>query len=270
MFSQLKVQAVSAIRKSYEVLSAEQDLSPGNPKITENLTHLVRTLTQCQSSSELADFLLTTPELAAEREGLPVLCAAAECQMEKYWAKKLSQRNACDLAEFWYFPEYEALCEAELSLFKDKTFDRISFLGSGALPLTAFILARQCKDSQIICVDFDAEACELSRQLTRKVGLKDQVDIQWANASNYMPQGNELVICASLLVGRENVYKNLAVNAASALLVRDSEGVYQYLYKAAELPESNFRQISKTGLDSKRINTSRYYEQEVSTHDRAA
>ena len=48
-----------------------------------------------------------------------------------------------------------------------------------------------------------------------------------------------------------------------ALIVRDSEGPYQYLYKAAELPMPRFREIAKTTINAKRINTSRYFERNM-------
>ncbi|HRI75665.1 MAG: hypothetical protein H3C49_07830 [Alphaproteobacteria bacterium] len=255
----LKQEAINAIRASYQLLRTEKNLSPMNHRVTDSLTHLVRTLTRCQSP-ELAKFLLDAPELAVERENLPVLCGIAECEMEKFWAKHLIGRPVCDLAEFWYFPEYTELCQAELDLFKTRKFDRISFLGAGALPLTAFLLARHCPQSKVICVDFDEEACALAEQLSRKIGLKEQVSVERMDALQYMPGENELVICASLLQGREQVYKNLQSHNC-ALLVRDAEGPYQYLYKAAELPAvTSFREIAKTQVDARRINTSRYFE----------
>lgn len=266
---ELKNQAVDAIRRSYALLSREQNLSPDNKEVTETLTHLVRTLTKCQSP-ELVKFLSETPELATEREKLPVLCGIAECEMEKYWARKLISRTACDLAEFWYFPEYTALCKAEIELFRQRTFSRISFLGAGALPMTAFMLAQQCPDTPIVCVDYDAEACDLAKKLSKKIGLKDHVNVQWMDALQYTPVDNELVICASLLYGREEIYRRLDQHDC-ALIVRDSEGPYQYLYKAAELPSKlRFREIAKTKLDSLRINTSRYFVREMNAHAEAA
>lgn len=269
MFSALKEEAVSAIRQSYQVLTQEKNLSPENDRVTHSLTHLVRTLTRCQSP-ELSKFLLDTPDLAQERAHLPILCGQAECEMEKYWARHLIGRPVCDLAEFWYFPEYTELCSAELDLFKTRhKFDQISFLGSGALPLTAFLLARHCPDTKIVCVDMDEEACGLSEKLSRKLGLQGQVDVNCMDALKYAPVQNELVICASLLQGREQIYRNL-YNHDGALIVRDSEGPYQYLYKAAELPMPRFREIAKTTINPKRINTSRYFERNLDTLAHAA
>lgn len=260
MSQSLKNQAILAIHDSFNVLSSANDLSPRNAEVNETLTRLVRTLTQCQAP-ELVNFLMTAPELETERNLLPGLCAMAECEMEKYWSQKLAMQNACALSEFWYFPEYTALCDAELSLIKDRQFERISFLGAGALPLTGFILARHCPDSKIICVDYDAEASGMAEKLAHKVGLGKQVQMMAMNALEYIPQENELVICASLLQGRNAVYANLE-GKGNAMIVRDCEGPYQYLYKPAELPSSKiFVERGKTGVDSKRINTSRYFEQ---------
>jgi len=270
MTSDLQQQAVDAIRQSYALLSREQNLSPGNSAVTSSLTHLVRTLTQCQAP-ELTKFLLSTPDLAREREQLPILCGLAECEMEKFWARKLISSTACDLADFWYFPEYTELCRAEIDLFKQRSFSRISFLGSGALPLTAFLIAQHCPTTPVVCVDYDVEACDLASQLGRKIGLKDRVSVEQMDALKYVPVENELVICASLLQGREEIYRRLD-NHDCALIVRDSEGPYQYLYKAAELPKTRFREVSKTKVDPRRINTSRFFirDLEFTGNDQAA
>lgn len=261
VFADLCQQTVSAIKNSHRLLSSEADLSPRNDKVTQSLTHLVRTLSGCQCD-HLSEYLLTTPELEAERAELPDLCAEAECAMEKFWAQKLIAQTFCELHHFWYMPEYQELCSAEIKLLNGRSFDRISFLGSGALPLTAIFLARHARDSKIVCVDFDGEACDLSEQLIKKIGLSGRIEISHKNAVEYIPTNGELVICASLLQGREAVYKNIESQKGCSMIVRDAEGVYQFLYKPAVLPQRSFMEIAKTMLDSKRINTSRFYLQE--------
>jgi hypothetical protein len=257
-------QAVHAIQQSYDLLSGEQDLSPKNEAVTRSLTALVRTLTQCQSP-ELTSFLLTTPELERARRQLPDLCGQAECEMEKYWARRFIAGNARDLEEFWYFPEYKELCRAETALFENYSFDRISFLGSGALPMTAFFLAQQYPDLPIVCVDYDPEACDLAQQLCDKLGLGDRVTIKCMDATKYQPVRNELAVCASLLEEKEAIYNRLD-KYNCALIVRDSEGPYRYLYKAAVLPEACFREVSKTEINARRINTSRFFLHQKTAH----
>jgi hypothetical protein len=268
MQMEIRQEAVKAIRHSYAVLSAEQNLSPQNERVNHSLTHLVRTLTRCQAP-EVSAYLLATPDLSVERENLPGLCGQAECEMEKFWARKLISRTDSHLNEFWYYPEYQELCRAEKELFDRRSFGTISFLGAGALPLTAFLLAHSVPAAKIVCVDYDSEACDLAQQLGKRLGLESRVDIRCMDALTYDPQDNELVICASLLQGREEVYRRLLKHHQGALMVRDSEGAYQFLYKAAELPKTGFREIAKTAMDPRRINTTRYYEPEA-VHDRAA
>lgn len=268
MQTDLKRQAVETIRRSYNLLSREQNLSPQNERVNVQLTDLVRTLTRCQSA-EVSNYLLATPELQTERERLPGLCGQAECEMEKFWARNLIRRPDCDLSDFWYYPEYQELCRAEEELFSKRSFTNICFLGSGALPLTAFLLAHDIPGTHVTCVDFDSEACDLARQLSRKLGLDNDIDIRCMDALQYTPRENELVICASLLQGREEIYRKLTKHDC-ALLVRDSEGAYQFLYKAAELPHDGFREVAKTTVDPRRINTSRYYERDKGLLDHAA
>ena len=260
----LQQNATLAIQDSYAVLSSEQDLSPHNPRITTSLTKLVSTLTQCQCPV-MCEYLLTTSLLETERNQLPGLCGEAECEMEKYWARKLIAAHQPDLNDFWYIAEYKALCDAETNMIAGRLFNRISFLGAGALPLTAFFLAQNAPQAKIICVDYDAEACDLSAQLTRKIGLSDRIEIQQKDAAVYQPAENELVICASLLQNSQAVYANLEKRPDCDLLIRDAEGSYRFLYRQARLPSTSFRQVCKTAVDSRRINTSRYY-QPVARH----
>lgn len=253
------MQAVKAIRDSYQLLSASDNLSPHNAEVTGSLTLLVRTLTANSTSQELTRYLLDTPDLAAERSNLPELCGRAECEMEKYWARKLLAQDKIDLRDFWYFDEYRALTRTEMRLFGRRDFDDISFLGAGALPLTAIMMAHRFPATQVKCVDFDPEACALAQALVKRLGLRN-VSVHQMDALDYMPAQGELVICASLLQERGAIYRKL-VDFPCTLMVRDAEGVYQFLYKAAELPESGFREVAKTKIHPKRINTTRLYEQ---------
>ena len=253
--------AAKAIRQSYALLQEEKNLSPENTRVTHSLTHLVRTLTRCHAG-DTASYLINTPELQEERKYLPGLCGLAECEMEKYWAKKILSDRGSSLEDFWYHSEYCELCKAEISLLQGKMFDRISFLGAGSLPVTAFLLARSLpKTQKVVCIDNDAEACDLSHQLVQKLDLGRRMDVRCQEARHYIPAENELVICASLLQGHDDVYRQLKSYSCD-LMVRNAEGVYQFLYKPAILPTEGFSEMAKTAVDSKRINTTHYYERE--------
>lgn len=253
----LRADFVKAVRQTYELLASAQDLSPRNNAVTQAIENLIRRLSQCQSSA-LALQLLAAPELKEARKNLPDLCARADCETEKYWTRKMLAQPSSDLSEYFNFPRYKELCRAEFDLFKDHSFSRISFLGSGAMPMTAFMLAQMYPAVPIVCVDYDEEACALSRRLCEKLGMQDRVTILHMKALDYIPAENELVFCAALLEGKKDIYAHLD-KYNSALIVRDAEGPYQYVYKAAELPKAHFQQVAKTKIDTRRINTSRFY-----------
>lgn len=259
MFQSKKEEAMSAIRGSFNVLTTEQNLSPKNETVTRSLTQLVRELTESSTSDEVTAFLLQTPDLKAERDNLPELCGAAEGEMEKYWSERIAADPEARLSDFWYYPEYVELTRAETALMDGRTFGSIAFLGSGALPMTAFLLAEIYPQAKITCVDYDPVACVLAEALTRKLGLAGRISIRCMDAADFRPERGQLIICASLLNHRSNIYDR-ADETGSALIVRDSEGIYQFLYKSADLPEKGFREVSKTAIDPKRINTSRYFE----------
>jgi len=260
----LREEFTTSINRTYNILSTTQDFTPGNKAVSDAIANLRRILTECVSP-EMTKFLLTAPELKEARANLPALCGQAECETEKYWARNLIAQPACDLTEFLYYPKYKALCEGEFDLFKQHSFSRISFLGSGAMPMTAFMLARMHPGVPIVCVDFDEEACNLSRQLRGKLGLQNQMTILHMKAADYIPAENELVFCAALLEGKKEIYEHLD-KYNSALIVRDAEGPYQFLYKAAEVPEAHFQQVAKTELNTRRDATSRFYIHKAKAH----
>ena len=262
----LREDFIKAISESYKLLSTTQDLSPNNQAVSRSIEALIQKLTQCRSPA-LTKSLLSAPELKAARKNLPDLCARADCAMEKYSARQILAQPSSDLSEYFNYGRYKELCDAEFDLFKDQAFGRISFLGSGAMPMTAFMLAQVHPDIPVVCVDFDEEACNLSRQLCEKFGLQDRITVLHMKAVDYIPAENELVFCAALLEGKKAIYKHLD-RYNSALIVRDAEGAYQYVYKAAELPGAHFRQVAKTKIDTRRINTSRFYIHKPAFHHR--
>lgn len=254
------IAATAAIQKSHRLLSSTDDLSPCNSKVTEALTELVQTLTHCQCHT-INDCLLHDDALRQERESLPNLCGKAECAMEKYWTRRLLAEETLCLRDFWYIAEYEALCRAEAELLADKVYTRITFLGSGALPLTAILLAGIFPQARVTCIDMDPEACALSAELIKKAGLSHQIEVVKKNAADHEPDKNELVICAALLQDVEKVYNQISRQPGCDLIVRDSEGIYQFLYRPATLPDSRFIEVRKTLMNASCINTSHLYQQ---------
>jgi hypothetical protein len=253
--------AIAFLKATHRTLTEQEDLSPNNPEVNNCLGALVATLRAWQAAgfgAELSDH----PDLADVAAGLPRLCAGAEVEMEKWWCRKILADpcpGAQALAAFWYLDEYRALCQSELALLGDRRAERFAFLGSGALPLTAILLAQSGPGICVECVDRDGEACELAARLIALLGLADQVAVTEGDARDYRPSSEATLICASLL-NAPGLYTRLSDARAERLLIRDAEGPYRFCYRPAPLPGRGFIERAKSPMSTRRINTSRYFE----------
>jgi hypothetical protein len=253
--------AIAFLTQTYRSLAGQSDLSPNNPAVNQGLGTLVATLQRWQAA-DFGDDLAEEPSLAEIAQQLPRLCGAAECEMEKWWCRKILQ-SVCPavqaLEAFWYLENYRELCQAEYRMVAGAGAKRFAFLGSGSLPMTAIILAQDHPEIEMRCVDSDAEACELSQKLIRWLGLADRITIHCMGAEDCTPRRDEIVICASLLQA-PGLFPALERAGAQRLMVRDAEGVYRFCYRPAALPKRGFVERARAPLSPRRINTSRYLE----------
>ncbi len=253
--------AARFLRATHGTLASQADLSPNNPQVNRCLGRLVATLKAWQATG-FGWHLAEHPELADLADDLPRLCARAECEMEKWWCRKILASGcpgAQALAAFWYVDEYEALCQAELALLGKAPGERFAFLGSGALPLTAILLARSGPEIRVRCVDCDEDACELADRLIALLGLRQRIEVVLADAGEHVPASGETLICASLL-DAPDLFEALHERCAERLIIRDAEGPYRFCYRPARLPGPGFVERAKSAPSPERINTSRYFE----------
>ena len=253
--------AIAFLKATHRTLAEQEDLSPNNPEVNNCLGALVATLRRWQAAGFGAE-LSGHPDLAEVAAGLPGLCGAAEGEMEKWWCRKILASpcpGAQALAAFWYLDEYRALCQSELALLGGRSAEHFAFLGSGALPLTAILLAQSGPGICVQCVDWDGEACELAARLIALLGLGNRVDVTEGDARDFRPPSGQTLICASLLHA-PGLYARLAEARAERLVIRDAEGAYRFCYRPAALPGDGFVERGKSPISTRRINTSRYFE----------
>jgi hypothetical protein len=252
--------AIAFLTQTYRSLAEQSDLSPNNPAVNQGLATLVATLQRWQAAGFGAT-LADEPELAEIAGELPRLCGQAECAMEKWWCQRILQ-SVCPgvqaLEAFWYLDHYRELCEAEYRIIPDAA-GRFAFLGSGALPMTAILMAQAHPHIEMACIDSDGEACDLAHRLIKWLNLAERITVREMRAENYAPRRSEIVICASLLQA-PGLYPALEKAGAARLMVRDAEGVYRFCYRPAALPEHGFVERARAPLSPTRINTSRYME----------
>jgi hypothetical protein len=255
-----RAHAIKFINQVHETLSDQTDLSPNNPIVTHWAQRFVGFL-GATHLEDWASHLPDAPELAKATAHLPLLCARAECQLEKWWCRRFLASHDISfngLAEFWYFENYRSLIGAELALLGPTVASSATFLGSGALPLTAVLLASLLPGLRVQCVDNDPEACELSSALVRRLGMEDRTTIIEARAEEVQFQSGDVVICASLLQA-PTLYEALAKNGAKTVVIRDAEGLFRLCYKPASAPPIRYCPGGRTAACASRINISRLF-----------
>lgn len=255
-----RLEAIGFMRETYDMLLHQHDLTPNNPIITAGLQNLVNRLHYWQETG-FGNDLYDEPALADLRTGLPHLCGIAECEMEKWWARRIIADPcpaARTLALFWYLDNYCNLCKAESDLVERQHLTDLAFLGCGALPISALFFAEKNPETLIRCVDHDGEACELAADLVAAVGLSARIEIIEDKAEQFPVSSSETVICASLLLA-PGLDEHIRTRGVQRLLLRDVEGVYRWLYMPARAPGAEFRERARTPISSTRINTTRYF-----------
>lgn len=263
-----QTEAIALLSGVHQTLTAQSDLSPRNTQVNSCLRRFIITLQAWQAANFGYD-LPDDPDLAYLADDLPRLCGQAECEMEKWWARRILESHcpgAQALAAFWYLDNYEALCKTELDLLGETRNGHFVFLGSGALPLTAILLARHCPDTQVTCVDCDAHACELAERLMSLLGLSERITVQNCNALAYDGRSDDTVICASLL-DAQGLFDHLYDRRIQKIILRDSEGPYRFCYRPARLPSQGYSERAKSSISPAHINTSRYFEAIIQNAD---
>lgn len=260
LFSQHGSEHAAAIRGIYQDLRHETDLSPRNPKTNTLLSSLVSYLSHIENCGYCS--YMPFENMKEEAEKLPVLCGEAECMMEKFWATHfLSKRTLTqdDLKEFWYYGNYHGLWELEKGLIQTAAQGKtLVFLGSGAMPFTAFFAAWD--GYNVICIDYDKDACALSKDLVKKLGLSDKLQVVQHDASTYTYTKEHFVICASLITNKDALYQSLYMHGIESFAVRDAEGAYQFLYTPSPKPDScAYVEVAQTYPNAQCINTLRLF-----------
>lgn len=134
---------------------------------------------------------------------------------------------------------FKRLLERELALLSPSPGDRILFVGSGPLPISA-IWAHRLSGLEIDCIDADLDAVKESRDVIGRLGLAGVIHIghdfgQTVHAARY-----RCAIVALLAKPKDSILKNLGrrMRGGGKVVCRTSHGLRQLLYEPTVLSES--------------------------------
>lgn len=170
------------------------------------------------------------------------VCSKAEYFLELFWAKKLiNSKNVWkELKLFPYFHNYRKLTELEWFTLKGceahQTHKKVTFIGGGPLPLTAILLSK-LYEVNVVVLEKNLEACQISRLLINKLGLSEKIKIIFCNGEDYKNYGDSDVIILAALAGESKESKKLIIRQIeifsknkSHILARSSYGKRKMLY----------------------------------------
>ena len=141
--------------------------------------------------------------------------------LEKLQAEKyLRNENNCYL----YGEDLYKNLEQEYAYYKGNGLQKILFIGSGAMPITAFYLASH-KNAKITCMDIDPEALLLARAVSKKLGINNIEFVSSLGGINISKYTH--IILASLITKKEQLAKKLenSINANAQLIIRYGSGI---------------------------------------------
>lgn len=222
-------------------------LEPG-PRVDALFSSLVqacRHLPEQEVAPVLAD-----PVVRALTANLRELCATGEYLLERFWAKRLldAADPRAELARFPHLDNYQQLISLEAHALLGLGLDRsrthqIAFLGSGPLPLSALLLAREFR-AAIHAVDLSVEATILAAAVVERMAAAPRIRVQHGDARDCSAVASADVVVLAALVGPSPRDKLDVLEAVTQrmrpgafLVVRSAHGLRTLLYPPLDLDD---------------------------------
>ncbi|KAF3039722.1 hypothetical protein E8E12_005442 [Didymella heteroderae] len=255
------------IRHIHRALTELPDLGPGEI-INSLLTRLV-SLCVVPYSTEFVDCFFNIEGIFTLCGKLHPLCAAAEGELERFWASKIigesvnSQATHAQtqnlLKTFPYYQNYIDLSRIEcatLSVFlppPTTPLQNIAFIGSGPLPLTSLCVLDIYPSAHVHNIDRDTYALSISQNLCARLGYADRMSFACTDVSAEEDQEKTKwadfdVVFLAALVGMDTSSK-LAIleglvrklKPGALVVARSAKGLRGVLYPILELGEDLIR-----------------------------
>jgi GNAT superfamily N-acetyltransferase len=156
-----------------------------------------------------------------------------EGDFERRFALKLLNSET-PLSDYPLYARCDDLVRRELSLVSDSWPDRILFIGSGALPISAIQIHRQT-GLPVDCVVRDRESAATAQLVLQKCKLDNSVRAFCEKDGGYDVSAYGLVFVAAAVRPKNNILRHLRKKCrlGCQILCRTTHGLRQLLYEAA-------------------------------------
>lgn len=163
-------------------------------------------------------------EIRLHSDQLREIAVQALCDIEKHQSV-CTCNNQLNISD--YIDVLSGSVKEELKLFGIDSTSKVLFIGSGAFPLSALTIAKET-GADVMCLDIDAEAVHLGREIAEVSGLESQVQFSGNSAREleFLKEATHVVI-ASLVQNKLEVIDDLkdSVNENVKIILRYGNGL---------------------------------------------
>jgi len=188
-----------------------------------------------------AESLRRDPELAKVLDHISQLKRANGLRMEIYNAKTVINASSPwdTVKQFVYYPNYLKLARMEYTGANLCPGARVTFLGSGPMPLTLVCLCIQYKVLGIGIEQFP-EYAQLSRLLIKTLGLETQINIiEGSHFSLPLPEPSRLIMIGADALPKDEIFSHLSKHLAPGTAL--SYRIYEKGLRRLLDVQSNFK-----------------------------
>lgn len=201
------------ILKIHEVISNAKKLKPSQ-KINSSLSELVRIV--INTSTNHSKKILLNKDIISIKKSLREISSEAESELELFWVKKILESNNPKrvIEKFPYYSNYQKMTDSEIKSMLDcqtHKNHKILFVGSGPLPLSSIIMARE-HNMFIDNLDMDDVACELAEKLIKRIGLSKKINTLKGDVLDINDFSNYETVFIAALVGKDEDEKSKIIN----------------------------------------------------------
>lgn len=178
--------------------------------------------------------LITQSELTpAEYTYLNNAYCRWETEIEFRFSEAILAGEETDFKQYLLSDRFDKLIRRELKLLTGgPPPERILFIGSGPLPISAFYL-HHLTGKRIDCLDRDQAAVEVSRRVIDKLGLNDALRVFNGVGESFNLADYDLIVIALLAKPKRRILRNVRKHSAPGcrILCRTSYGLRRLVYE---------------------------------------
>jgi hypothetical protein len=183
-----------------------------------------------------------------------------EIDLEKESSKYLIRHNSSgiknEIGRYPYYQAYLKAIRAEKNLAQIKHGDKVAFVGSGPLPISALLLY-ELLHVRIDCFEKDKESAKLSKIIIDKLSYAKSIKIFYKNAIKQDFSNYSVVILAVMAEPKSILLKTIwqSIKKGSRIIYRSPSIARQAYYKDTNKVLDNYKKFERKRIKRKNSST---------------